>query len=283
MSRPIHHFIPLLLISSVILLLSSVMFAGMVAYQTDWLGGPGVTGPVTDFENTFLSSSMIDFTSEVGKIFLSPETMSNLETDLAGCSPSVVYPDSGFLISSIYDTQQSFSPWSYLHFSTTLPQSTSIGIRLRVSEDYNDMGPWSEIFMYPRSLVGIFPTSANYVQYMAVLYTANPDTTPALKDVDILYFTGAIDELCAPVSQSSMYITANPSVGPVEAVINLLSPASVEILVFDLSGRLAKEALVIDCESGRQTAELGEFQPGVYNVLLRSGEFSSLQRFAVVQ
>jgi len=267
---------------SMILLFSFVLFA-QVATQTEWGGGPGVTGPVIDFEDTFMSSSMIDYLSIPGRISLSPEVPNNLESDRLDYLHLAVYPDSGFLESSIMDIHLSWIPWNYLYFSTILPQSTSIGIQVRVSYDYNEMGPWSEIFMSPGSLQGVLEESANYVQYRAVLFTANPDTTPTLKDVSISYAMGGIAGSCSPVSHASLHFATNPAVGPVEAVISLISTASVEILVFDLSGRLAKEVGIIDYESGRHTVMLGEFSPGIYNILMRWGESSSFHRFVVVK
>jgi hypothetical protein len=267
---------------SMILLVSSVLFADGET-QTNWMGGPGVFGPVIHFGSTFMSSTGIDYSSEPGKIYLLQEALSNPETLRMGSLPLVAYPDSGILESSILDTQLSSIPWDYLSFYCELPQSTSIGIQVRASNDYNDMGPWSGVFMVSGDLEGVLDESANFVQYRAVLFTANPDTTPALKDVTITWGWGAVAESHSSVPQSFSSVIANPAHGSVEAEINLSSPSSVDISVFDLSGRLVRETETVDCESGRQTVMLGVFTPGVYIVLMRSGEFSTFQRFAVVE
>lgn len=265
----------------VLLSFSSLLFAG-VATQTNWSGGPGVSGPIFDFEDEFMSSTMIDINAIPGRILLLPVATRNSKTDPYDSLTSFVYPDSGILESSILDTQLSFTPWAYLHFSMTLPQFTSIGIQIRASDDYNEMGPWSEIFMQPGNLYGVLDESANYVQYRAILYTANSDTTPALKDVSILYTSGGTAEFYSSISQAYSRIITNPSAGPVEAELNLLYPVPVEIFVFDLSGRLVNALGKTNYESGRQTVMLGVFSPGVYSVHIRLGELSLSHRFVVV-
>jgi len=269
------------LFASLIVLLSSLLFA-QVAIQTEWSGGPGVSGPVFDFEDEFMSSTMIDIYAIPGQILLFPVAMHNSKTNPNYNLTSFVYPDSGILESSILDTQLSLTPWAYLYFSEVLPRFTSIGIQIRASDDYNEMGPWSEIFMQPGSLNGVLDESANYVQYRAVLYTANSDTTPHLKDVQILYSSGGTAEFHSSFSQAYSRIITNPSTGPVEAELNLLFPVPVEIIVFDLSGRLVKAFGETNYESGSQTLMLGVFSPGVYIVHFRLGELSLSNRFVVV-
>lgn len=267
---------------TMILIFSFTSFA-QTTYQTDWGGGQGVTGPVFEFEDTFLSSSNIDYTSIPGQILLAKEVPSNLGIDQPFYSPLAVYPDSGFLESSIVEIQSSWIPWSYLHFSGTLPASTSIGIQVRASFDYNEMGAWSEIFMYPGYLVGVLEENANYIQYRAILYTANNDTTPRLKDVTLIYSSGGVDGENSPLSLTSLQFSANPAFAPVEAEVTMISAASVEILIFDLSGRLVKDVGILDYQAGKHTLILGDFMPGIYNVHMRLGELSSFYRFTVVK
>jgi hypothetical protein len=227
---------------------------------------------VVEFGNTFLSSSGVNVNIEPGLILLDPKT------------PPPSFPYSGFLVSSILDTQWSDPPWQFLMLDVIKPHGTSIGIQIRASDNYKDMGPWSEVFtetfVY---LYGILDESASYVQYRVILSTSDPDTTPAIKSFNISWHDEGTGESNSPVSYGFLQITPNPAVGPVEALVNLSSPAPVEILVFDLSGRLVKESGITEYEPGSHTVMLGEFAPGVYNVLMHSPELAVFSRFAVVE
>lgn len=267
--------------SVLIVLLSSLLFAE-TAVQTDWAGGPGVSGPILDFEDKYMSSSMIDINAIPGRILLLPVAMHNSKTDPYDSITSFIYPDSGILESSILDTQLSLTPWSYLYFSQTTPPLTSIGIQIRASDDYNEMGPWSEIFMEPVYLYGVLDESSNYVQYRAILYTANPDTTPHLKDVQIVYTNSSTADFQSSISEAYSRVITNPSTGPVEAELNLLFSTTVKIFIFDISGRLIKAIGETNYEPGNQTLMLGLFSPGVYSVQIRVGSLSSSHRFVVV-
>jgi hypothetical protein len=270
------------LLAALILLCSS-SFAES-ATQTDWQGGPGVPGPVTEFGDTYLSDSEISVTYRPGQITLDPEAFfQTTALRIDGLEPDT-FPGTGFLESSVFDTRWEAPQWFYLTWRSDTPPGTSIGIQIRASDDCGDMGSWSTEFTSPPvSLIGVLDDSASFVQYRVTLSTTNPEVTPALQDISIIWPIMGIEDWGQPSSCQLLPISPNPASGPVEAVIGLPCPMPVEFLVYDLSGRLEQETGPTDYEPGWHTVLLGEFAPGVYFTRVRAGQFSATHRFAVVE
>ncbi|MCK4594301.1 hypothetical protein KAU45_07350, partial [bacterium] len=57
------------------LLLAAAAFAYETADQTDWSGGDGVEGPVTDWEDTFDTATDINWSGLPGELALSSEAL----------------------------------------------------------------------------------------------------------------------------------------------------------------------------------------------------------------
>jgi hypothetical protein len=265
------------------LLLSHFPLFAETAVQTDWSGGPGVLGPVVAFGNTFLSDSGICITTP-GQITLDPEALTQQIACWIDNREPCGYPETGFLESSIFDSQDVEPFWGLLFWSYEAPSGTSIGVQVRASDDYSQMGPWSEVFSSsPVSLIGVLDYAASYVQYRVTLSTLDPDATPTLKDIVIIWPIDGVGEWDPPASCELLPISPNPSAGSAEAIIGLSSSTSVEILVFDLTGRLVEGAGPADYQPGWHTVGLGEFAPGIYFVRMQAGEFAATQRFVVIE
>jgi hypothetical protein len=63
------------LVTIAFLLLAGVAFAYETAVQTDWSGGDGVPGPVTDWGDTFDTSEDVDWSEHPGEVVLSVEAL----------------------------------------------------------------------------------------------------------------------------------------------------------------------------------------------------------------
>lgn len=241
------------------------------ATQTNWSDGSGVPGPVTYFGNTYMSSdSGISVSAFPGQITLTL------------VAPGI-YSEFGILESSILDTQMAEPLWSYLFFSYETPTGTTIGIQLRASDDYTQMGPWSDVLTEPENLIGLLDDSASYLQYRVILATSIPDVTPRLKDITITYPRMVIEETNPPSDFELLPISPSPAAGPAEAIIGLSSSASMEVIVFDLAGRPVWESMPADYQPGWHSVPLGDHPPGVYFVRVRAGEFEATERFVVIE
>jgi hypothetical protein len=144
------------------------------------------------------------------------------------------------------------------------------------------MGDWSDTIVSPCSLHGILSDNASYIQYRAILTTADPDTTPSLLDVTVTWDplgTGGPE----PSVTCLLPVTPNPS-GPSPSIgFNLCETGTATLYVYDLSGRLVREFGPAEYPAGAQTIQLQPLSPGIFFVRMQAGEFTATQRFVVVE
>ncbi len=94
----------------------------------------------------------------------------------------------GTLESSILDLDR-LPEWGSVSWSSTEPAGTSVGVQLRSSASFYNMGAWSDtLFTSGTSLSGIISDSTQYLQYRVILETDNTQYTPILDEISISYF-----------------------------------------------------------------------------------------------
>ncbi|MCK5065434.1 MAG: T9SS type A sorting domain-containing protein [Candidatus Fermentibacteraceae bacterium] len=173
--------------------------------------------------------------------------------------------------------------WGYIDWTAEEPASTSVSFQVRScdSPDSTGMGVWSDTLYSPCSLLGILDEGDSYFQYRAILQTSDSSITPVLEDITVTWSplgTGGGD----PVVLELLPFAPNPSVSPVIR-FSLPEPASVEISIFDLSGRLVSEVRGDEYSSGFHDVLLKDFLPGVYFCRMTSGNFTATQSFVVIE
>ena len=172
--------------------------------------------------------------------------------------------------------------WGALLWSAQTPPSTSISFQVRASDDYTQMGVWSDTLSAPCSLHGLLADNASYVQYRAILETANPDTTPSLLDVTVTW-----DPLGTGGSEPSITcllpVIPNPSGPSPSANFSLAETGAATLYVYDLSGRLVREFGLTEYPAGNHNIQLQPLGPGIYFLRMQAGEFTANQRFVVVE
>jgi hypothetical protein len=179
--------------------------------------------------------------------------------------------------SSILDLTQD-PAWDYIEWTGQTPQGTSIAFELRSSDDYTDMGEWSQPLTDPGLLSGMLTDGDRYLQYRATLQSSHFDESPVLYDVMITWDpmgTGG-----GPVTTALLHFSPNPCGSPVARVV-MSEPGPVELSVFDLSGRLAAR-FEGELGAGPNDVVLGDLAPGIYFCRMVSGGFRASERFVVV-
>jgi hypothetical protein len=173
--------------------------------------------------------------------------------------------------------------WGTLLWSSQTPPNTSVSFQVRASDDYTQMGAWSDTLTAPCSLHGLLADYASYIQYRSIFETANPDTTPTLLDVTVTWDPLGTGDSGGPESYFLSPVTPNPS-GPSPSIsFGLPEAGFAEISVFDISGRLVQGTSPVEYQAGYHTIQLQELHPGIYFVRMTSGEITATQRFAVVE
>jgi len=175
--------------------------------------------------------------------------------------------------------------WQWIDWTCSTPPGTSVSFQVRASDDYTIMGVWSDTLPEPSSLEGILIDNDSYLQYKTILQTSVPNATPILNDVTISWNPVSIGDTTEPISPgiALLPITPNPVIGSPGIRFGLPEPASVDISIFDLSGRLISEIHGDDYSPGYHDVLLGDLSPGVYFCRMVTGDFTATQRFVVIE
>ena len=187
----------------------------------------------------------------------------------------------GWLESSILDIQQD-PDWDYLEWNCQTPSGTSVSFQVRASDDHTAMGAWSDTLLIPSLLQGILADGDQYVQYRVILKTSNPNITPVLFDLMLTWDPMGIEGGEDPAVLALLPFSPNPSSSPAVR-FGLPEPASVELSVFDLSGRLVSENHGEEYSAGYHDVLLEDLSPGIYFCRMISGDFTATQRFVVIE
>ncbi|MCK5787352.1 MAG: T9SS type A sorting domain-containing protein [Candidatus Sabulitectum sp.] len=161
-----------------------------------------------------------------------------------------------------------------------------MSFQVRASDDYTNMGVWSDTLSSPSDLEGILIDDDSYFQYRAIMETAYHGFTPILNDVTISWDPVSIGETTEPISPAIalLPISPNPSAGSPVVRFVFPEPRCVSISILDLSGRLISQTHGRDYSGGYHNVQiLEELSPGVYFCRMTSGDFAAVQRFVVIE
>jgi len=192
----------------------------------------------------------------------------------------IAFENMGNLESSILDTQDEPS-WGFINWSCDEPMGTEITFRVRGSDDPNNMGFWSLGITAPVDLSDYLADGVEYVQYRVEFETSQPALTPSLYDVTLNWDPLGIEGE-NPAIFGLLPFSPNPSTTPIVR-FGLPEPASVDISIFDLSGRLVSKVQGDEYSAGYHDVLLGDISPGVYFCRVISGDFAAAQRFVVIE
>lgn len=187
----------------------------------------------------------------------------------------------GSLESTIYDTQTE-PDWEYIEWDSETPSGTSVCFQVRASDDFENMGDWSDTLTMASSLSGVLNDGDRYVQYRTILETSDPDETPILQEIILTW-----NQMCAeggtePEAHVLLPFTPNPALHPAVR-FGLVEPVETEIAIFDLSGRIVTLILSSQLPAGYHSILIDDLSSGIYFCLMTAGEFTAIQRFVVIK
>ena len=173
--------------------------------------------------------------------------------------------------------------WDYIHWSTTLPAGTSIKFRLKTSYNPGNMGSWSEWITQPGDLAVVVAQGGSYLQYQTQLATSNPNTTPSLKDVTVLWNpVGIHEESSAPADGRRVWLASgNPVSGVFSIGYSVDRTGTVSISVYDAAGRTVHSVAEGEMNPGVYSASVAELPAGCYSVIMQTSDGLSAQRVVV--
>lgn len=194
-----------------------------------------------------------------------------------------VYPESGWLESSIDITSPENVYYSLLTAWHETPPGTSVMFQLRASDDPDNMGPWSDTLAAPCSLDSVLDQGTAYLQYRAILTTDNPLVAPSLVNVSVYWNITGFEEDPALVEYHLLGPVVNPASG--SAAINFHVPciSDVSFSVFDAAGRVIQNIPEKEYPEGLHQIALNELLPGIYLCRIQVAYFTDSCTFVVLQ
>lgn len=187
----------------------------------------------------------------------------------------------GMLVSSILDAQED-AGWGTIDWTDNA--TGTVEFMVRSSDDSANMGDWSAAITTSGTSLSSYTTEGdNYIQYAAVLETDDVAMLPVLEDVTITWLFVSIDETQGDVGSYGLRIlSGNPST---TAVLGVTIPQSgtVDLSVFDLSGRIVNSVTSEDMEAGSYQVTLDRLVPGTYFVRMNSGEFTATEKLVLIR
>ena len=171
------------------------------------------------------------------------------------------YADEGELTSSILDGQVR-RLWAGISWSAEIPVDSTLSIQVRGSDNWEDMGSWSEELYEPTELYEILTDTTRYFQYKVLMSSADSTETPVLNQITLSWDDVGIEETTEPAfpGHSLHLISPNPAMNSIEFSVISTDIASVKLL--DLTGRVIEEFTIPD--SGTYSFQTGELAPGLY-------------------
>ncbi|HRY62076.1 MAG TPA: T9SS type A sorting domain-containing protein, partial [Candidatus Fermentibacter sp.] len=188
----------------------------------------------------------------------------------------------GSLESSILDTQGA-PDWGVLSYNCELYGGTAVTIEVRASNDSNDMGAWSDpLPPFGGSLEGILEDGDRYFQYRALLSTTPDGPDPRLEEVTVTWDPLGIGEGEGEPSFELMPVSPNPCRGIPSIEFHQSVELTVEISLYDISGRLVHLSAPEGYQPGWHSVEFGDLCPGIYFVKVRAEDYQAALRFVVI-
>ena len=146
---------------------------------------------------------------------------------------------SGWLESSILDIT-GYPQWDSITWVSEEPSGTDLFFQVRGSNDWENMGSWCDTIFEPGSLAGYIDSTYRYFQYRVSMTSDSRFGTPVLDEVGFYWSNLGIE---GGEGAEGFVITAvpNPSVGGVSIEVPSAYSEDVELLVYDISGKLVRK------------------------------------------
>jgi len=173
--------------------------------------------------------------------------------------------------------------WDYIYWASTTPTGTSVMFRLKTSYNAGSMGNWSSWITSAGDLSTVVAQGGSYLQYQVRLATSNPNATPSLKDVTVLWDPVSIgDEGSAPVDGRRVWLNSgNPVSGSFSIGYNVEQAGRVSVAVYDGMGRTVSSVADGELSPGVYSAVVPALPAGCYSVIMQTEESMAAQRVVV--
>ena len=187
------------------------------------------------------------------------------------------YSTDGSLESSILDTDIASPDYHTLEWESDVPAGTTLYLQIRASDDYNDMGDWSEpLYTSPVRVGDVVGDGEKYFQYKVNMSTTDPYATPWLAQIALSW--GLLDDVRILSAPSNPLTSCLASL-----IITCDNLMTLELSIFDLSGRRVFSVPEKQYEAGISTVPIQNIPSGIYLCLLSGKDFHESLRVVLTE
>jgi hypothetical protein len=184
----------------------------------------------------------------------------------------------GYLESSVLDTE-SDPDWQLLESDCLVPDSTTVTFQLRCSDDYGDMGPWSDSLQTPVSLEGILEDGMRYLQYRINLRSLSHSATPVVDGISVSWNMMGVE---GDISNSQwISLVSNPASGSAVIAVNSPAEETLVIGVYDVCGRMVWNCSAV-LHAGENEIRSDPLAAGAYFIDARTSSGSWSRKLVVL-
>ncbi|MCK5035247.1 MAG: T9SS type A sorting domain-containing protein [Candidatus Sabulitectum sp.] len=193
------------------------------------------------------------------------------------------YSPDGYLESSILDTDVISPDYQTLTWESEVPPETTLNLQIRASDDYNDMGDWSEpLYTSPVQVDEVVGNGEKYFQYRVNMETTDPLATPWFAWLELTWNELGIEE-GGLEDMGILSVSSNPLLGLASVALTCDYPMNMEFSVYDLSGRRVFNVPGKRYEAGVSTVDILNIPPGIYICTLNGEDFHENFRFVLTE
>ena len=202
----------------------------------------------------------------------------NIADDIAWWNECDFYAPEGSLESSILDTEGD-PQWASIDWTAYEPAGTDVYFKYCTSNQYQNMGSWSNAIYEPCNLSGLLD---RYFRYKVIMETTDSTNTPTLFNItlnwDLEGFEG--DQ---PDCFVLLPFSPNPATGSISAAIAVPEFSEVQLFVYDTAGRIVSMTSPAEYSIGYHQVQLDELGAGIYYCRMKADEFEAIQRFVIIR
>jgi hypothetical protein len=175
--------------------------------------------------------------------------------------------------------------WGQISWTCTEPGGTDVAFLIRASDDFGNMGPWSDtITVSGTDLDPILDSYDFFVQYKVIFTTSSSIVTPTLEDITVSWtpWVGVEEGESAGMTLTFLPCSPNPATGYTTAGLYMPEQGPVIISIFDLSGRLISVPVNGTMPEGDHAFVITAPSAGVYLCRIEAGGLTSVERFVII-